>query len=177
MKSRPAKGGAAQADKRLFIGSLIIFLISLVMVGVVVVNRQSPTTSFARPAQVKTLEPQVIANLTSIPQSAVLTGELAEQVNQIQMMLNDCPAYSTERREQMQQHIDWLLNPSQLPRDMILALGSNPTGKLIVGMATYTLSDWGLKGRPVESCLLTIGQQLNNMLSATGETPFAEFGG
>ncbi len=177
MKSAPNKRGSTQADKRMFIGSLVFFLVSLLIVAIVLTNRQHPSPpSIATPAQAMTLEPQIINNLTSIPQAVALTGDLAEQVKQIQTMLNNCPAYSDERRQQMQQHIDWLLDPAQIPRAMILALGSNPTGKLILGMATYTLSEWGLQDRPADSCLLTIGQQLNPLLAANGETPFAEFG-
>lgn len=177
MKSAPNKRGSTQADKRMFIGSLVFFLVSLLIVAIVLTNRQRPSPpSIATPAQAMTFEPQIINNLTSIPQAVALTGDLAEQVHQIQTMLNDCPSYSDERRQQMQQHIDWLLTPSEIPRDIILALGSNATGKLILGMATYTLSDWGLQNRPAESCLLTIGQSLNNMLLASGETPLDEFG-
>lgn len=168
--------GSSPADKRLFIGSLAFFLVTCLIVGYALISRQRSVSPSATPAQSMTLEPQIIDNLTRIPQSVVLTGDLAEQVRQIQTMLDDCPSYSDERRSQMQQHIDWLLTPSEIPRDIILALGANPTGKLILGMATYTLSDWGLQNQPAQSCLLTIGQSLNNMLLASGETPLDEFG-
>ncbi|MCZ7542181.1 MAG: hypothetical protein M5R40_00960 [Anaerolineae bacterium] len=51
----------------------------------------------------------------------------------------------------MHQHIDWIIDPSTIPADIIIALGSNASGKLIFGMATYTSSEWRLGGRNPDS--------------------------
>jgi hypothetical protein len=180
MTAGKKKVAASPADRRLFIGSLIFFLVSCLMVGLAIVSQRqgnsATTNNTVSSGQSMPLEPQVVINLTSLPQSPPLNGDLADQIKQIEQMVENCPAYSKERREQMQQHITWLLNPAQIPRQLIIALGSNPNGKLILGMATYTLSDWGLQNRPADSCLLTIGRKLNELLKATGETPIPEFG-
>jgi hypothetical protein len=77
----------------------------------------------------------------------------------------------------MNQHIAWLLRPNTLPKDVIIALGANINGRLMSGMATYTLSEWGLHQKSASSCLLTIGKKLNDMMAANGEARFAEFDG
>jgi hypothetical protein len=120
-----------------------------------------------------TLEPAVVANFTNVPPA--VSGELYAQVGDIERMLAECPDYSDERRSQMEQHIAWLRDPSQIPNDLLLAFGAEPSGRLIFGMATYTLIEWSSREYAPTSCLLTIGQLLNEMLVAVGETPVEEF--
>lgn len=174
MSSKKTSAGSSSADKRAFLFSLMIFIGTLIAV-VLLNNRPAWLPASGVPAQRVTLEPQVIANLTEFPSAPPLTGELADQVHQIQALLHACPDYSPERRSQMQQHINWLLQPSTIPGDILMALGANPNSKLIFGMATYTLSEWGLRGKSSNSCLLPIGKRLNLMLAAAGEETFREF--
>lgn len=183
MKQPPittSKADKNNADKRLFFVSLAIFIGTCVLVLFAANRPTTPSVSGdagvgQTSGQIMTLQPEIVANLTQLPQAELLAGELADQVRTLQQRVAECPEYRTERRQQMNQHIDWLLDPSQLPRDVILALGANPTGRLIFGMATYTSSEWGLKDRPPESCLLNIGHMLNDMLSAADEERFPEF--
>lgn len=169
-----------EADKRLFFVSLTIF-VGVCALVIVSASGGLPGGTAGRfsasptPAQAMTLAPQVFANLTAIPQMAELSGDLRTDTDRVAALLADCADYSDERRGQMQQHIAWLRAPATLPRDIILALGDNPTGRLIFGMATYTSIEWRLRDRPADSCLLAIGRLLNTMLAATGETPFEEF--
>jgi hypothetical protein len=88
-------------------------------------------------------------------------------------MIAGCAEYSPERRAQMEQHMAWLENPSDIPPDIRIALGQNPPGQLVFGMATYTSIQWRLNERPSESCLIPIGRLLNDMLVALGEPPFS----
>jgi hypothetical protein len=151
---------------------LAILLIAGVVGGVALYSNRSPLS--ASP-QIMTMDPRIIANLTTIPDAAPLSGAAAAEVNELHTLVKACVDYSPERLTQMEQHIEWLLNPAKLSRDMILALGPNPTGRLIFGMASYTSTQWRLKGRPPDSCLLPIGRMLNTMLVAAGEEPMAIF--
>ena len=119
-----------------------------------------------------TFNPQTVINLTELPQATPLSGVEADTWNEFRAKVDACDAYSPERRLQMEQHIQWLLDPSDMPPDVILALGDDPTERLIFGMAAYTSTQWRLDNRPPDSCLVPIGRTLNNMLVALGEPPF-----
>jgi hypothetical protein len=123
-----------------------------------------------RPAM--TLDPQITVNLTEMPRATPLSGEEADSWNEFRAMVDACDDYSPERRAQMEQHIAWLLDPSDMPRDVILAMGNNPTERLVFGMATYTSIQWRLNDRPPDSCLIPIGLTLNEILEALGSNPF-----
>jgi hypothetical protein len=177
MKSAKTTSGASTADKRVFLFSLTVF-ISTVVILFVLNNRAAPapvSSGGQPPVQRMTLEPAVIDNLTDFPSAPTLVGELADQIHLLQTRLDACSDFGSERRSQMQQHIDWLLNPSTIPRDILIALGANPNARLIFGMATYTSIEWGLRDKSTDSCLLPIGQMLNQMLTAQGEPPLPEF--
>lgn len=170
------------SDKRMLAFSVTVFLATCVLVMLAINSRNAPRTSVPvgdSQTGVTTngtpMSPQVIAQLTAIPSAAPLTGPLADEVRALGKMVGDCTDYSDQRRAQMNQHIAWLLKPSTLPQDVVIALGSNVNGRLMFGMATYTLSEWGLHQKSSTSCLLTIGKKLNDMLAANGEARFAEF--
>jgi hypothetical protein len=135
------------------------------------VRDDSVTPGQAQP--VMTLNPQVVINLTELPQATPLSGAEAETWNEFRATVEACDAYSPERRFQMEQHIQWLLDPSDMPPDVILAMDGHPTERLVFGMAGYTSTQWRLDGRPPDSCLVPIGRALNNMLVAMGEPPFS----
>jgi hypothetical protein len=124
------------------------------------------------PRQVMTVAPEVIANLTQMPQATPLSSEDAGQWREVRAMVDACGEYSPERRSQMIQHLDWLVDPASIPPNVILALGSNPTERLVFGMATYTSIQWRLGHRQPDSCLVRIGRRLNEQLVALGGEPF-----
>ena len=143
----------------LIVASLVIFF----------VTRAEPD----EPAQpLMTIEPAFSDNLTAIPQATPLSGEAVESWHEFSAVVDACDDYSPERRSQMEQHIAWLIDPSDMPPTVILAMSSNPTERLIFGMATYTSVQWRLNDRSPDSCLVPIGQTLNEMLVALGSDPF-----
>jgi hypothetical protein len=124
------------------------------------------------PRQVMTVAPEVIANLTQMPLATPLSSADAVQWREIRTMVDACDEYSPERRSQMVQHLDWLVDPSGIPPNVILALGSNSQERLVFGMATYTSIQWRLGHRQPDSCLVPIGLRLNDLLVALGGEPF-----
>ena len=150
---------------------LVIVLLVVVIILAQVLGNGRPQSAGQR----MTLEPQIITNLTQLPVATPLSGDAASQVQELRTLVAACPDYTPERRSQMEQHIQWLLHPAQIPGDITIALGTNPTGRLIFGMATYTSIQWSLEDRPTDSCLLPIGYMLNEMLIAAGEEPFDVF--
>jgi hypothetical protein len=178
-KQTAPRPGNSAADKRLLALSVVIFIATAALV--IVSNRppsagRSVTISpSATPAQVMPLPPAVIANLTAAPSSLRIDGALGEALDTIERAAADCPDYSPERRGQFAQHIAWLRDLSTVPGDIMLALGADPTARLLFGMASYTAIDWRATGRAPDSCLRAIGRQLNALLATTSETPFTEF--
>lgn len=122
-----------------------------------------------------TMDPRVIDNLTQMPSMQPLTGALADRINAIRAAVEVCPAYSPERRLQMEQQITLLLNPAAIPPDVIIALGANPHARLLFAIGTVTEIQWRLNERPPDSCLIPIGRAINDLLIEAGETPIATF--
>ncbi len=169
----------SQSDKRMLLVSAGVFLATCVLVGLALITRGRPSTlgdlgtiSLGTP-----LPPQVLQQLTQLPNAPMLTGTLADDIHVVEQMVADCGDYSAERRSQMQKHINWLLAPATLSQDMIIALGGNTNGRLIFGMATFTLAEWGKKQKSPTSCLLTVGKKLNDLLDANGEERVPAFDG
>ena len=162
-----SQSSARISDRTRLIASALFFAVTVAVIffsG----NRPAAISATATPAQIMPLDPTVRANLQNVS-AQVLPADQQETVQQIQTMLNDCPDYGEARRSPMQQHIAWLLDPSGIPTDILMAIGANPRGKLMVGMATYTAVEWRLLNRPAESCLLPIGKLVNTLLAANGE--------
>jgi hypothetical protein len=178
-----------RSDRQWLVASLIIFIASAVIAILAINARNTPHpvslitdingNSFDAPAG--TLVPggagasSLISQMTAIANAPPLTGPLADDVHALSQMVSSCPDYSQARRDQMNQHIAWLLQPSTLPKEIIIALGTNTNGRLFFGMATYTLSAWGEKQKAPDSCLIPIGKKLNDLLVANGEERFKEF--
>src|SRR5262249_44093354 len=121
---KPTNTPPSKSDRGLFFVSLLIFLGTCLLVYGVISSRGrsaviDPTST---PAQVMTLEPAIIANMTTVPSG--VTGDLSVQVDTVERMLNECADFGTERRQQMQQHIAWLRNPGDIPRDLLPAFGA-----------------------------------------------------
>jgi hypothetical protein len=171
---------SSKADKRLLFASIAIFFMTCVGAIIVLQSRMDITGSNP-PAtatyQTRDAADAILADLTQLPNATPLAGELAEKITAIETFIKDCPDYTNERRVQIAQHIAWLREPATLPQEMIIALGGNATEGLLRGLATYTLSDWGLKDRVESSCLLPIGQQLNALLVEAGGQAIPAFEG
>ena len=180
----------SKTDRRILAASIFIFLAALV-IAVLAINARNKTPAPTVldingnriDAPQGTLVPGVagsgdlVNQLTALPNAPPLTGPLADEVHAVAGMVANCTDYNQARRDQINQNIAWLLQPATLPKDIIIALGNNINGRLIVGMATYTLAEWGQHAKAPDSCLLPIGKKLNDMLVANGETRFTEFDG
>ena len=154
-------------------GALAVLLGVIVLIVFAIIpayqDRLSPQKS--GPQTLATLDPTIIANLTAIPEMQPPSGPAADQLHALQAKVDTCVDYSEARMRQMDQHIAWLLAPSTIPAEILIAGGTNPLGKIVFGMAVYTSSEWRLRDRPTGSCLIPIGRTLNEMLAAAGETP------
>jgi hypothetical protein len=159
----PLQGGGA------ILAGIVLLMVLSTVVFVLLNNGDSSSSS--QPQPVMTLDPQTIINLTQLPQATPLSGADADTWNEFRAKVDACDAYSPERRRQMKQHIQWLIDPSDMPPDVIVAMGGNVTERLIFGMAGYTSAQWRLNNRPPDSCLVPIGRALNDMLVALGDSP------
>lgn len=155
-------------------GGLMTGLIILGIAGAVIAAQALGTKQSIEEPRM-TMEPQIVTNLTELPQTLPLSGDAAVQLNELRALVESCPDYEPARQSQMIQHIEWFIAPALIPPDVIIALGANPTGKLIFGMATYTSIQWNLIDHAPASCLLPIGKRLNEMLIAAGEESFPVF--
>ena len=153
--------------------------LSLLLLGVVVIALAiglNLTNQGAAPATETllfsmTLDSTSISNLTSIPQATPLSGDDAEQFLIFVEQIESCEDYSDERRAQMLQHIDWLVDPASIPTNMLLAFGKTPDTSLIFGMASFTSIQWRILERPADSCLIDIGRDINLLLEGLGGEP------
>jgi hypothetical protein len=162
------------SDKRFFFVSLAIFVLVSIFALYVVLSRNA-NTSTAQSTPFATANFSINATVTQVAAPVPVTGELADQLTKVSQLVAACPDYDEDRRTQMNLHIAWLRAPDTIPQFMQVPLGSNPTGRLIEGMATYTVGAWGLHGKAADSCLLPIGRQLNLMLIAAGQPTFPDF--
>ena len=166
-------------DKRMLLFSGSVFLAACILVGLAVISRNSASSLGSQGASSgglsMPLPAAIVEQLTALPDSPLLTGTLADDIRAVEQMVKDCPDYSEARRSQMQKHVNWILAPATLPQDMIIALGGNTTGRLIFGMGTFTLSEWGAVQKSATSCLLPIGKRLNDLIAANGEERISAF--
>lgn len=156
----------------------ILAIIAIVLAIIVVVQlwlRFAPTTpASASVANSITIAPEIADNLTELPRATAFSqGQDSNTVGDLETMIDNCDDYAPERRTQMEQHLEWLESPADIPPDVSIALGQNPTGRLIYGMASYTSIQWRIDERPADSCLIPIGRLLNDMLVAVGEQPLS----
>lgn len=158
----------------------VALMLVVVAVAVLAVRELTPAsgrTPTATPAQMLTMDPRIVANLTQIPQATALSGQDANVFTALRALVDECPAYDEERRNQMVQQIGYIINPSGLPRDAIILLGANPRVGLLKSIGSVTANRWRLDDQPADSCLLPIGKRINEMLVAEGEQPIATFEG
>jgi hypothetical protein len=177
--SQPQQPDAKPLPNRwIRMATVIFLLIVFVMSAALLLNtgdadrlQRPPTATIQR----MTLDPQIIDNMTRLPEATPLSGEAAASLNELRTMVDECDAYAPERRSQMEQHIAWLIDPSEIPQDLMIAFGTNPAERLIFGMATFTSAQWRIDEQPADSCLLPIGRFINQMLVDIGEEPFDIF--
>ena len=124
-----------------------------------------------------TLEPQIIANLTALPEATPLSGQDANELNGLLQLVNACTEYTPERQKQMVEQIGFIIDPAKLSSDIIIALGDNPRSKLLYALVEVTKNQWTLDKSPANSCLIPIGKSLNQLLTAAGGTPEPAFEG
>ena len=155
-------------QKTIFIGLVLLLMAACSQVSDFQDTNSSTTESSSETPILLTANPQVVANQTQAPDTNA--GVIDETVN-IRQMIESCEDYSEQRRDQMLQHLTWLDAPDDIPSDVMLALGTNPTGRLVFGMATFTSIEWRLAERPIDSCLVPIGILLDELLGFVGERP------
>jgi hypothetical protein len=154
-----------------------VALLVIAVVGLVLAlnsNRSVPEAQSV-PAQMMTMDPRIIANLTALPKATPLAGAEANEMAGLQQMVEACDAYTAPRREQMIEQIGFIINPAQLSREVIIALGTNPQGRLLFALGQVTAIQWQLDKSPANSCLVPIGKRINQLLVAVGETPITIF--
>lgn len=154
--------------------------IVLIVVAVVVVAAASrgprPGSATDVPQQMLTLDSTTLANLTRLPHAVPLSGDAAAPYVELGKQVDACADYDETHRFQMHQHLNWLLDPATIPSNTVaIALGSDPTGRLILGMGSFTANQWQQIGLKPGSCLIPIGKRLNEMLANAGETQFKVF--
>jgi hypothetical protein len=156
----------------------VVLVLVVVVIAILAVRQMSGSVSAtATPAQMMTMDPRIIDNLTQIPQATPLSGQEANVFTALRAMIDACPAYDEARRNQMVQQIGYIINPSGLPRDAIILLGANPRVGLLKSIGSVTANRWRLDDQPADSCLVPIGKRINELLTAEGEPPIATFEG
>lgn len=161
------------SDRQRFFASLLFFAVTVVVI-VLSASGRPAAPLVVTPGQSLPVDPTVRANLQNAAALA-LPSDQQGVLDEIQTLLDACPDYGQERRSQMQQHIDWLRDPAAIPADILLAMGAEPIGGLLRGMATYTAVQWRLLNQPAESCLLPVGRLVNTLLAANGEPTESAF--
>ncbi len=164
-----------QADKRFFYISLGVFIVALVVVAAVLLSGRGTSGESVPPVAPagSAVPPTVAVLLTNVPAQIANVGGLSNQLDEIEQMVEACGDYDDNRRTQMALHFQWLRNPDLIPRDLLVAMGAETVNRLILGMSTFTLQEWGAQSRPPESCLVPIGRRLNDLLVTLG-MPAAE---
>lgn len=145
-------------------------LLAAGMLAILLVNNtSSPAAPTPTPQIVATANPTAIAYLTALPAAVPPSPELTQFLDTLAVEIEACDEYRPQRRQQIQQHIQWLRAPGEIPQQVAVLISQNPTGRLIFGMADYTASEWRLNERPPVSCLRDIGLMLNPLLVEYGE--------
>jgi len=162
-----------QIMRRRLILTVALIVIAVIALGIGVMSIQAPADDNPddQAGMLMTLDPELFVVQTQMAEATPLSDEEAQPYLDLQADVDACEDYSDERREQMLQHIDWLIDPSDIPPDAMLAMGTDIHGSLVFGMASFTQIEWRLAERPAESCLVDIGRELNDLLIAFGREP------
>ncbi len=158
-------------QKRLIFTGVLI-LIALIALGIGVGSIQAPDEDDTQPmGSLMTLDPELFVVQTQMAEATPLSSTDAEPYLDFQAKIEACSDYDENRKMQMLLHIEWLIDPSGIPADAMLAMGTNIPSSLIFGMASFTQIQWRVLERPADSCLVDIGRELNVMLEAFGREP------
>ncbi len=156
-------------QREVVVGILIALAAGIVVFGLVSgANRNPPATSSPNAMP---LDATSAALLTNIPNATPITGAFGEQIRALETQIQACGDYPPERQETMQRYMGWLFAPNTIPPDLLILFSPNPTNRLLFAMAADTSTEWRRKQRPPNSCLIPIGQTLNDLLVAVGEEP------
>lgn len=171
------RAGARAADRRLFVISVLVFGLTVIAAVVFLAARGAAPAADAATGAARMSMPSGFRSPEDRTAALTTAEAILPDIDAIAEQVAACDAYRAERRSQMNQHIAWIHDPDAIPGDILIAMGDNPIGRLVFGMGAYTSNEWRLADRPAGSCLIPIGQALNRILAAVGETPFDEFGG
>lgn len=156
-------------QKRLILsGMLIVLAIGALIIGVSSIQAPTDNGESQPMGDIMTLDPELFVMQTQMAEATPLSDEDAEPYLNLQKQIEACEDYTDNRRGQMLQHIEWLIDPSDIPSDAMLAMGTDIRGSLIFGMASFTQIEWRIAERPAESCLVDIGRDLNILLESFG---------
>ncbi len=155
-------------------GILVVIALIALMIGVSSI--QAPADANTQPIDtIITLDPDLFAVQTQMAEATPLSGADAEPYLMLGEQIEACEDYTDERRGQMLQHVEWLIDPSDIPNDAMLAMGTNIQGSLVFGMASFTQIEWRIAERPSDSCLIDIGRELNVLLETFGREPLTVY--
>lgn len=156
-------------------------LVLIVVVGLLIAMRpplsEGTQALPTAPGQMMTLDPQIIDNLTQFPKATPLAGQAANDMTALRVLVDTCADFDAQRRQQMDEQIGFIINPSVLPQEILIALGTNPHGRLLYAIANLTKVQWQLIHSPAASCLIPIGKRLNQLLVADNQPPIPVFEG
>jgi hypothetical protein len=160
-----------------FLISALLLIVLFVALFVLARQATAPSNGGAAPTSGFTIDPRIVENLTRLPKATPLAGQAANDMAGLRALVDACPAYDDGRRKQMIDQINLIINPAQLPRELIIALGPNPHTRLLFAIGTVTANRWQLDNKPSDSCLIPIGNRINQLLVAAGEPPLPVFDG
>src|SRR5450432_1369820 len=164
------------ARTRQGIGAGVLLLLVVIVAGVLISRGSAPVQEQpVTPGQMLTMDPRIIANLTALPNATPLSGQAANDLTGLEQMVQACADYTAPRRDQMIEQIGFIIDPTKLSGDVIIALGANSSGRLLQAVGYVTVDQWGLLKKPANSCLVPIGKRINELLVAAGEVPLAAF--
>jgi hypothetical protein len=97
-------------------------------------------------------------------------------MREIRELVLVCDELHPNRREAILRHLEWLVNPSFVPPELISLYGHDAPGQLVFGAGYLVAVEWKAGGRQTGSCLIVIGQRFNAILAGLGREPLPEFG-
>lgn len=157
--------------------ALVIILLALLGACAEEISRAPITTTPATTTSnfVLTAIPGIAATVTAALKLPPLSPDQAAPYLEIQELVQTCPEFHNNRRQTILSHIQWLTHPSEVPPQLINLYGDNVHSQLVFGAAYTVATEWKIKGRQPDSCLIPIGDRLNVILVKLGRKPVAEF--
>ena len=138
-------------------------------------QRVSPTPATTARFRPETPLPGIAATVTAIRKMPTLAAEQRLPYITVEEMVIACDAFHTKRQIAVLQHLSWLANPQAIPPEFITLYGDEASTKLAFGAVYLVAVQWKVDGRQPESCLIPIGNRLNEMVVGFGGKPVPEF--